>query len=758
MKRKIVVILICLLFIGICIFQSISGDKKQIMENSQYSSNILGLNANLVGYWSFNDGTAKDDYGNHDGTINGDTTYVSTGGPDLTGCFYFDGSGDYIDFGNLGTSVYSFNIWVKPEVTITTSTLAKGLATFEYHKYLVALGSCTGAAPDEIITIFQVSGGEYRTMATNFNINTNWHMITFNWNISQNRYDIFYDGIIKSVTKGSAPAHTTLCSSPYFLIARTHHGGGSEYFDGYIDEVRIYSNSLTPSEIQNLYNSPGGENNPPSPPTNPSPYPGAIGIDVNAELSWSCSDPDSGDSLTYNVYFGTNPNPPLVSIGQTGNTYKPATMSYSTPYYWKIVAKDNHGAVTNGSIWSFTTTDQPNNPPDTPSRPSGPAAGWTGTIKEFSTSSVDPDNDQIKYGWDWNGNDIVDEWTNYMSSNITCYRTHIWDKAGTYNIKVKVKDSKGAVSDWSDFWKVTIQPRNEDPNPPSNPSPSNHASNVDINYYLSWNCIDPDGDPLTYDVYFGINSNPPKVTPIPQVDSIYDPAQMICNTTYYWKIIAYDDHGKTTSGPIWSFTTTSIKNYPPTVYLFFPEENDNVSGFVNIYGTASDPNGNNTLTMVEVNIDNKSWNFASGTEYWNYSWNTMEETNDIHTIYIRSFDGEFYSNLSIVNVTVFNAMPKINISNINGGFGISTYITNYGLVSAFDLNWSINVEASLGLILSGEYTDGIITELDAGDSVTIQSYNLRGIGLITINIQAADAEKQTTAFLLGPLVFRVNEI
>ena len=45
-----------------------------------------------------------------------------------------------------------------------------------------------------------------------------------------------------------------------------------------------------------------GHNNPPNYPYDPFPENGAIDIDINANLSWSCSDPD-GDDLTYDVYF-----------------------------------------------------------------------------------------------------------------------------------------------------------------------------------------------------------------------------------------------------------------------------------------------------------------------------------------------------------------------------------------------------------------------------------------------------------------------
>ena len=101
-------------------------------------------------------------------------------------------------------------------------------------------------------------------------------------------------------------------------------------------------------------------NRPPNQPSSPSPSNGATGVIILTDLSWSCSDPD-GDSLTYDVYFGTNSTPDSdepVSNNQTGTTYDPGTLSYSTTYYWKIVAHDGNGGTTEGSVWSFTTQSQ----------------------------------------------------------------------------------------------------------------------------------------------------------------------------------------------------------------------------------------------------------------------------------------------------------------------------------------------------------------------------------------------------------------
>ena len=98
-----------------------------------------------------------------------------------------------------------------------------------------------------------------------------------------------------------------------------------------------------------------------------------------------------------------------------------------------------------------------------------------------------------------------------------------------------------------------------------------------------------------------------------------------------------------------------------------------------------------------------------------------------------------------------------SISSLTGSLGVSATIFNNINESLYNINWSIDVEPSIGLILSGSHTANIIDEMLAGGSDTIQSSGLRGIGLITITVQVADAVKQATAFLLGPLVLRVNE-
>jgi len=102
---------------------------------------------------------------------------------------------------------------------------------------------------------------------------------------------------------------------------------------------------------------------------------------------------------------------------------------------------------------------------------------------------------------------------------------------------------------------------NNPPYPPSDPFPVNGSFNVDISVDLSWTGGDPDGDNVTYDVYFGNSSPPPKVVDN-QTDTTYDPGTLDINSTYYWKIVAWDEPGLFNESPNWWFSTAD--NQPPS--------------------------------------------------------------------------------------------------------------------------------------------------------------------------------------------------
>jgi hypothetical protein len=76
---------------------------------------------------------------------------------------------------------------------------------------------------------------------------------------------------------------------------------------------------------------------------------------TTATLSWNATDVDITDSLSYDIYFGTNnPLTSKVSANQTTKTLE-VNLVASTVYYWKVVVKDDKGGETIGQTWMFKT-------------------------------------------------------------------------------------------------------------------------------------------------------------------------------------------------------------------------------------------------------------------------------------------------------------------------------------------------------------------------------------------------------------------
>jgi len=100
-------------------------------------------------------------------------------------------------------------------------------------------------------------------------------------------------------------------------------------------------------------------------------------------------------------------------------------------------------------------------------------------------------------------------------------------------------------------------------------------------------------------------------------------------------------------------------------------------------------------------------------------------------------------------------IAEIQIGTITGGFGISSTVGNIGTVSAYDIDWSIDLDG--GIILKGSHTEGTIDELAADDSTSVNVDSLFGIGPTMITVTAGEASKSATSFILGPLALRVQE-
>lgn len=163
-----------------------------------------------------------------------------------------------------------------------------------------------------------------------------------------------------STLKNQFPGLNAIC---YFHVSKTETIDTQSH--SFYDITADYRIPETPNVYENLISDPyfiGAEaNSPPNTPSNPSPTNHATAVSIDADLSWTGGDPDAGDTVTYDVYFGTSSPPPFQeTIGpyaatQSSIIYNPGTLVDGTTYCWQIVARDNHGITAGGSIWDFTT-------------------------------------------------------------------------------------------------------------------------------------------------------------------------------------------------------------------------------------------------------------------------------------------------------------------------------------------------------------------------------------------------------------------
>lgn len=308
----------------------------------------------------------------------------------------------------------------------------------------------------------------------------------------------------------------------------------------------------------------------PNIPSNPNPANHATWVEINTNISWTGGDPDIGDTLVYDVYFGTSTNPPLISVHQYATTFNPGTMNYLTTYYWKIVSIDRYSATTTGPIWNFTTVYAPNNPPYVPSSPS-PTNGSTNISVNTNLTWVggDPNPmDTVTY-------DIYFGTTNPPPLRVTAYPTTNYHPTNVtylmhYYWRIIAWDNRGASTTgplWH-FW--TAEEVNYPPYAPSDPTPANHATNVSLSTNLTWNGGDPNqGDTVHYDVYFGTSATPPLVVHN-QSALVYIPGTLEYETTYHWNsspgtpITCPPRDQSGTSGPRKSSTTPLLSPMTPS--------------------------------------------------------------------------------------------------------------------------------------------------------------------------------------------------
>ena len=307
--------------------------------------------ADLIGHWRLDEtsGTvAADDSGNgNDGTLNGDPQWVAGM---VGGALLLDGDGDYVDCGNDAifdiTDEITLSIWVNANDMLNGENncwLGKGDNTY-------AIKHQTG----NYLEFFVYDGSWHSTSYTTDldSLNGDWHHMAGTFDGTDLRF--YLDGE-EAATLAFAG---NIGTATHAVTIGENSQATGRYFDGMLDDARIYNRALAPEEIVGVMFA-----EPVPMALGPSPADGSIHDQTKATLQWR----PGAFAASHVVYFGesleavsegqvegVSTTDPTLVVGAPGGPYPEGLVPGAT-YYWRVdEVNDVHPeGPWPGSVWSF---------------------------------------------------------------------------------------------------------------------------------------------------------------------------------------------------------------------------------------------------------------------------------------------------------------------------------------------------------------------------------------------------------------------
>jgi len=181
-------------------------------------------------------------------------------------------------------------------------------------------------------------------------------------------------------------------------------------------------------------------------------------------VRWNAFDSKDGSNLPIYLYYFDEDNDwyQINDVLDNDGEYNWDTNSLPDGEYKLLIEafdSDNNLGYDSSDWFTIKNHEEPpeNNPPDKPDKPSGPINGEYDKEYQYTTSTTDPEGNQVWYKWYWN--DKINEtsvWLGPYDSGDTCEASHTWEEEGEYSIRVKAKDVYGDESPWSDPLTVTM--------------------------------------------------------------------------------------------------------------------------------------------------------------------------------------------------------------------------------------------------------------------------------------------------------------
>ena len=220
----------------------------------------------LAGYWTFNEGTGNSTFDRSGianpstGTLSSATWMVDvaciTTGPQSISTVEFDGTDDYVDLGSsVSNGVRTIDFWFKPKNTISSLTNGQGLVyrwnsgnggASNANSFGVYIGANNIGDNGKIVFQRNIGFTVHKVVSDASNWTAgNWYHVVATID-SLNGMALYIDGVLQQSTDPSTSPVATDNS-------RLHVGNwgtyNNRYFEGEIDELRLWSRTLNVNEI-----------------------------------------------------------------------------------------------------------------------------------------------------------------------------------------------------------------------------------------------------------------------------------------------------------------------------------------------------------------------------------------------------------------------------------------------------------------------------------------------------------------------------
>lgn len=204
----------------------------------------------LLAYWDFDDNSSSviDKSGNGNNGTAYNITFVTNG--EKNGAFYFNGINSYVDVGNKSdinnlTKGFTYSLWFNQPVL---NSLAYIIAQkndsidFGFNDYIYS---------NQEIEVYNGNLSNQRINTGFYASDINrWHNLVIVINSTGNGFTPYYDGVMGNASIPFFPFNTN--NSINVEIGDRY--GGVGFFNGTIDEVKIFNRELSSSEVSGLYN------------------------------------------------------------------------------------------------------------------------------------------------------------------------------------------------------------------------------------------------------------------------------------------------------------------------------------------------------------------------------------------------------------------------------------------------------------------------------------------------------------------------